>query len=231
VATRLNNLALLLAATNRRAEAEPLYRRALSIIEAAYGSEHPTVASSLNNLALLLAATNRRAEAEPLYRRALSIDEAAYREALAIRERQLEPNHPDIGEGFCNLATCLFQQGQITEALPCYKQSLDIYEPNVDGCDDAPRQWLNNLAICHNQIAFHDDVPAENWSSAETHYRQAMTRYQQAGQEIQSVNSELNLQVMFHLSGQLVDVERVKELTRILDQANDPRAKKGHQLL
>ena len=64
----LNNLAQLLKATHRLAEAEPLMRRALAIDEASYGAEHPSVAIRLNNLALLLKATHRLAEAEPLMR-------------------------------------------------------------------------------------------------------------------------------------------------------------------
>ena len=40
----LNNLAVLLQATNRLAEAEPLYRRALAIDERSYGPDHPDVA-------------------------------------------------------------------------------------------------------------------------------------------------------------------------------------------
>ena len=75
VATDLNNLALLLQDTNRLAEAEPLYRRALAIDETSYGTEHPKVATDLNGLALLLQDTNRLGEAEPLYLRALAIDE------------------------------------------------------------------------------------------------------------------------------------------------------------
>ena len=70
-ATNLNNLAALLQATNRPAEAEALYRRALAIDEASYGQDHPKVAIRLNNLAGLLQATNRLAEAEPLISRAI----------------------------------------------------------------------------------------------------------------------------------------------------------------
>src|SRR5207248_74249 len=73
VATRLNNLALLLQATNRPGEAEPLFRRALAIDEQSYGPGHPDVARDFNNLALLLRATNRPGEAEPLFRRAVRI--------------------------------------------------------------------------------------------------------------------------------------------------------------
>ena len=85
VARDLNNLAQLLQATNRLAEAEPLMRRALAIDEQAYGPDHPNVAIRLNNLAQLLKATNRLDEAEPLMRRALAIDEKAY-----------GPDHPDV---------------------------------------------------------------------------------------------------------------------------------------
>ena len=46
VARDLNNLAVLLQATNRLAEAEPLMRRALAIDEKSFGPEHPNVASA-----------------------------------------------------------------------------------------------------------------------------------------------------------------------------------------
>ena len=73
MARDLNNLAQLLQATNRLAEAEPLMRRALSIDEACHGNDHLNVAFRLNNLAKLLQATNRLAEAESLAGRAARI--------------------------------------------------------------------------------------------------------------------------------------------------------------
>ena len=93
VSIGLSNLALLLQATNRLGEAEPLYRRALAIDEASYRPDHPEVATDLNNLASLLQATNRLGEAEPLYRR-----------ALAIFEASLGPDHPNTVTVRGNLA-------------------------------------------------------------------------------------------------------------------------------
>jgi tetratricopeptide (TPR) repeat protein len=93
VAIGLNNLARLLQATNRLAEAEPLVRRALAINEKSYGQDHPSVANRLNNLAMLLQATNRVAKAEPLMRR-----------ALAIFEASLGPDHPQAVTARDNLA-------------------------------------------------------------------------------------------------------------------------------
>lgn len=49
VARDLHNLASLLQATNRLAEAEPLIRRALANDEQTFGPEHPKVAIGLNN--------------------------------------------------------------------------------------------------------------------------------------------------------------------------------------
>ena len=73
-AIALNNLAQLLQATNRLAEAEPLMRRALAIDELSFGPQHPEVAIDLNNLAALLKATDRLAEAEPLDRKSTRLN-------------------------------------------------------------------------------------------------------------------------------------------------------------
>jgi tetratricopeptide (TPR) repeat protein len=104
VATRLNNLALLLQATNRLAEGERLYRRALAIDEASLGPDHPTVAIHLNNLAELLQATNRLAESEPLYRRALAI--------LSDFERQTRHPQPHRDTALHNYAGLLAAMGK-----------------------------------------------------------------------------------------------------------------------
>jgi hypothetical protein len=50
VAKSLSNLAFLLLDTNRRAEAEPLFRRALEIDEASYGPDHPLTQIARKNM-------------------------------------------------------------------------------------------------------------------------------------------------------------------------------------
>lgn len=85
-AINLNNRAALKAARGQRAEAEPLYRRALALKEKLLGSGHPDVAMTLNNLAVLYKAQGKYAEAEAMYDR-----------ALAIFEQSLESEHPKIG--------------------------------------------------------------------------------------------------------------------------------------
>jgi len=64
-------------------EAEPLYERAITIVEKTLGTEHPNFAGGLNNLALLYKTQGKYAEAEPLYKR-----------ALALYEQKFGPDHP-----------------------------------------------------------------------------------------------------------------------------------------
>jgi CHAT domain-containing protein len=69
----LHNLAFTLERLGRREEAEPLYRRALAIAEASFGSQHSRVADSLMNLAFLKEAEGDWVASIPLHQRALSI--------------------------------------------------------------------------------------------------------------------------------------------------------------
>ena len=93
------------------------------------------MATSLNNLALLYQAQGKDAEAEPLYHR-----------SLAIREKALGPEHPQVAIGLNNLAFLYHAQGKYAEAEPLFKRALAIWEkahgpehPNVAAS-------LNNLA-------------------------------------------------------------------------------------
>jgi tetratricopeptide (TPR) repeat protein len=131
----LNNLAQLLKATNRLAEAEPLMRRGLVIEERSNGKDHPNVATQLNNLAGLLQATNRLAEAEPLMRRALAIDEASY-----------GLNHPNVARDLNNLAQLLQATNRLAEAEPMYRRALAIDEASYGLNHPGVATDLNNLA-------------------------------------------------------------------------------------
>jgi tetratricopeptide (TPR) repeat protein len=104
VAIGLNNLAQVLQATNRLAEAEPMIRRALAIDEASHGKDHPDVARDLNNLARLLQATNRLAEAEPLMHRMVVI-------FLAF-QRDTGHAHPHRDAAIQNYASLLSEMGK-----------------------------------------------------------------------------------------------------------------------
>ena len=113
----MSELALLLKTKSLFAEAEPMMRRVLEIDEAAFGPQHPEVATDLNNLASLLLATNRYAEAEPMIRRALEIDEAI-----------LGAQDPNVAIHLNILSQLLMATGRLAEAEPMMRHALEIDE-------------------------------------------------------------------------------------------------------
>jgi tetratricopeptide (TPR) repeat protein len=66
---------------------------------------------------VLLEARGDYTEAEPLYRRALAID-----------EKVLGPDHPEVANTLNNLAVLLEARGDYTEAEPLYRRALAIDE-------------------------------------------------------------------------------------------------------
>jgi CHAT domain-containing protein len=93
------------------------------------------VATSLNNLAVLLQAQGQYAAAEPLYRR-----------SLAVREKALGPDHPDVASSLSNLAELLRSKGQYTTAEPLYRRSLAMREKALGPDHPDVAMSLNNLA-------------------------------------------------------------------------------------
>lgn len=111
----MNQAGVLLDARALHAEAEPLYARALAIVEKALGPEHPNVAMSLNNLAELHRVKGAYARAEPLYAR-----------ALAIWEKTLGPEHPNVAASLNNLAELCKAQGAYAKAERFMRRALTI---------------------------------------------------------------------------------------------------------
>jgi tetratricopeptide (TPR) repeat protein len=72
-AQSLNNLARLYYEQGKYAEAEPLYKRSLAIVEKALGYKHPNLFTVLMNYADLLRKMSRGAEAAKLEARAAKI--------------------------------------------------------------------------------------------------------------------------------------------------------------
>jgi len=134
-ASALNQSGIYLEARGAYDEAEPLFRRALAIVEKTLGPEHPKVATGLNNLAEVLRATGRYDEAKPLYRR-----------ALAIGEKTLGPEHPSVATRLNNLAGLLEDTGRHDEAEPLYRHALAIDEKTLGPEHPATAIDYNNLA-------------------------------------------------------------------------------------
>ena len=134
VAAALNNLAEIYGHQGNDADAEPLLKRAIAILDKAVGLDSSEAAPELNNLAALYQRQERYAEAEPLFKR-----------ALAIREKSLGRDHPDLGQSLNNLATLYEKQGRHGDSEPLFKRALAIYEKAAGPQHPAVATLLNNL--------------------------------------------------------------------------------------
>jgi tetratricopeptide (TPR) repeat protein len=130
----LNNLADLYGSVGRDADAEPLFKRALAVMEKAVGLDSVAIAPELNNLAALYQRQGRYAEAEPLFKR-----------ALALCEKSLPPGHPDVGRSLNNLATLYERQDRHADSEPLFRRALAIYEKAAGPDHPAVATLLNNL--------------------------------------------------------------------------------------
>jgi tetratricopeptide (TPR) repeat protein len=120
LAVTLHNLANLYATQARYADAEPLYQRALGILEKARGPEHPEVAMALVGLADFYAAQAKYANAEPPYQR-----------AVAALEKTLGPDHKLVAVALERYARLLHKTNRDAEAGPLEARAQTIRAKQV----------------------------------------------------------------------------------------------------
>lgn len=152
LAASLNNLAAVYRAQHKYGEAEPLYKRALTILKEALGHEHPDVAANLNNLGRLYYEIAKQADArlaenllsspqilDPATSYQLQVQisfrehkyaeaEPLFKQALRIQEKTLRQDHPDLAMTLIHLADLYFAQGMYKKAGPLYSRTLAIQE-------------------------------------------------------------------------------------------------------
>ncbi len=134
LAAALNNLGQVHAGQGRDDLAEPLYRRAIALMEKSLGLDTPLLSAELTNLAALYQRQGRFAEAEPLFKR-----------ALAVSEKGLSREHPDVGRALNNLATLYVKQERQAEAEPLFQRALAIYQKVAGPEHPAVATVLNNI--------------------------------------------------------------------------------------
>jgi len=166
IVTGLNNLAGLLHATNRLEEAEVLYRRLLHIKEKIYDSDAWQVASALINLSVVYRKIGRFNDAEPSNER-----------ALTVYEKSLGHGHHNTLNAGTNLAYLKFLMNKPDEAATLCSKYLDAHRENQEKSGSIQTTQLRKLANCYHDLAFHSDVPAEQWKEAEGHCRLSLEYY------------------------------------------------------
>jgi tetratricopeptide (TPR) repeat protein len=95
------------------------------------------VAQTLENLGELFQIQARYSEAESLYQR-----------SLALREKGLPPDHPDLARTLKRLASLYCFQGRPASAEPLYRRALKILEKSLGANHPDSSLARNNLADC-----------------------------------------------------------------------------------
>lgn len=114
-----NNVAFNYKRVNKLPLAEQHYLRALEIMESTdAGSED--IASIYNNLGGLYYAAGFAGQAKEMFE-----------EAMKLRINLLGPDHRDVAQSHCNLATVQHELGENDAAQRSYEQSLRILEANI----------------------------------------------------------------------------------------------------
>lgn len=140
VAESLQNIAEIYKATGDYARAEPLYLRALAILEKTTGAE-AGFAITPQNLAEMYRLKGDYARAEPLYQR-----------SLATSKKTLGANHPLIANGLNNFALLSEAKGDRAQAVRYLKRASDIREHNLTlilgvGSESQKRRYMASLTI------------------------------------------------------------------------------------
>lgn len=159
----LNNLAWVYSLSGNYSQAEPLFKKSISVLEKL---QTPELARPLSNLASMYATQTKYVEAEAAASQALDIVSKSYgpdsantaaaesalalidanggkpveaerlfKEALTIDEKALPPNHVDLGRAYANLGYFYETQGNRDEAADLYRKALEIFEKTLSQQD------------------------------------------------------------------------------------------------
>ncbi len=152
----------------------------------------PRVATLLNQTALYLEARASHAEAEPIYQR-----------AIAIGERTLGPDHPDLAKRLNNLANVCSTTGRLAEAEPLYRRAIAIGEKTLGLEHPNLATWLNNLANLYQATG--------RLAEAEPLFECALDiREKAVGPEHPDVATSLNnLAALYRDTGRLAEAEQL----------------------
>jgi Tetratricopeptide repeat len=143
----------------------------LGILSALPPTAQAQNAEALDKKIVELNQTGKYSEAVPLAQ-----------QALAIREKALGPDHPDVAEALNTLAQLYVRQGRYAEAEPLYKRALAIREKALGPDDPNVVSSYNSLADLYRAQGRHaesEQLRLKSRAIMETSSRERATARQQ----------------------------------------------------
>jgi tetratricopeptide (TPR) repeat protein len=154
----LANMGAVLLRASQPVEAYDYFSRALPLVEAAYGPEHPHFAYALSSVGGALLAQRKFKDARPYIERALAIQLAA-----------LGPEHPELAKHHVNMGQVYYWLGEYDQAWTHRERALVLVE-RVQGKDSAAaadaRTGLANIRLEQGK---YDDAIAQFTRVLEIH--------------------------------------------------------------
>ncbi len=173
MATSQNNLAHVYSQNGKLTEAEALAREALATRRRLFGNESLEVADSLRNLAVILGDKRQWAEAEAMGREVLEMKqqeaEDLERKSLAMRQKLLSQEHPDVANSLYLVGDRMRQRGKLKESYPVLNAALSLQRKVLGEDHPATLYTLKSLGLMY-------EVEKE-WSQAETVFRQVLAAW------------------------------------------------------
>jgi CHAT domain-containing protein/Tfp pilus assembly protein PilF len=193
LAIALQNLATTLESQRKNKEAEALFRRAVEIRRSAQVGDHPELAGVLQGLGVNLYRQKKYSEAETTLKEAIKIRrkaltfqawlgqnltdlaqiyilqhryadaEALIVEALALYDRHLHANHPDVAEAYFSLAYVWEAEGKFQKALEISRKASAIHISHNAQVSSARIQYQSHLRLLW-----------ANWEAMPASQRQSM---------------------------------------------------------
>jgi tetratricopeptide (TPR) repeat protein len=167
-------------------EARQLFERALTILEARFGPDHPSVAATLNNLGNVLRGLGE-----------LRAGRTHYQRALTRFEARLGPQHPDVARSLNNLAATLGALGEVPAARDAHQRAQAILETQLGPDHPDTASNLDNLGLMLRRLG---ELPA----ARDAHQRALAIRQTHLGADHPDVTRSLdNLGIVLRHLGEL----------------------------
>jgi tetratricopeptide (TPR) repeat protein len=155
------------------------------------------LAASLSNLALV-----RRAQGDL----AAAID--LQQQALALREKVLGPEHPDVASTLNSLAALYDARDDYTAAEPLLRRALTIREKALGPDDRRTAQSMNNLALLY--------AAQGRYAEAEPLYQRAIAVFEQRQDTAALATTLENYAALLEETGRAGDAAQIESRARDL---------------
>jgi tetratricopeptide (TPR) repeat protein len=182
--------------------ARAILERALAIFEAAYGPDHPDVATIVGSLGIVLGELGE-----------LPLARAQLERALAIREEFQGPDHPQVATTLSNLGNVLRELGELPEARAHNERALAIKETAYGPDHPEVATILDNLGTVLQRLG---ELP-----QARAHHERALAIFEAAyGPDHPQITPSLgNLGIALQQLGELREARAYQEQALAIEEA------------